>query len=52
MSGGSYAPPHCYVAPPLLGKHTSKDSVLTHEEKPEMRVFAPKTLRIDETNLE
>ncbi|WJX29661.1 hypothetical protein P8452_18277 [Trifolium repens] len=26
---------------PILGKHTSKDSVLTHEEKPEMRVFAP-----------
>ncbi|WJX25448.1 hypothetical protein P8452_14486 [Trifolium repens] len=36
---------------PILGKHT-RDSVLTHEEKPEMRVFAPKTLRIDETNLE
>jgi hypothetical protein len=36
---------------PILGKHT-RDSVLSHEEKLEMRVFAPKTLRIDETNLE
>ncbi|GAU46700.1 hypothetical protein TSUD_140080 [Trifolium subterraneum] len=36
---------------PILGKHT-RDSVLTDEEKPEMCLFAPNTLRIDETNLE